>query len=357
MRNDSPTCRIFCSDKIVNDETEIPQKPIIHTPLPAEQCIIISNQYYANGGTLIYHVPQKDFTVESIIGNNNDSNLRIKESTKCEECGIWFNLGSTLRLHNTIVHNGGKGFHCDVCSKVFTQKQIFEAHRLSHTEEKLFKCTICSRGFKRLANMKRHAMTHGQEKDFFCEFCGKGFYFKESLKKHHTTHNRERPYQCRDCNYLCKTLFELDAHKKVHTEEKNDKTDVSMNDVLNKTKDNSADDKVANYQCLICKEKFFDKHTLNDHYMEHTGSVENNISNVDNKKDSITVGVIKSIRYREVELSKQGSSIPVECESCKQIFRTANELKEHERIHTSDNILKTCLDMKNEVINLLPTLL
>ena len=295
-------CRLFCSDKVVNNE----------------ECYMIgrdenNNEKYEMEETYTYHVPHKEFSSE----NNLDKYIDIVESYRCEECNIWFNLKSTMNMHNTIVHNGGKGFTCAVCGKCFSQKKTFELHHLTHVKEKLFKCLICSRGFKRFANMKRHSLTHTQEKNFLCEFCGKGFYSKPSLKEHYTAHNRENPYQCSLCNTLFKTVFELDMHKRVCCSETSKQTDSSMKDVME-------------------RKTLKENNTIFDTSQCKSAS----------KQDACKTNVLK-----------ESGKIPVECQSCNKMFRMSSELKEHERIHTTEKLLKTCLEMKNNVINLLPALI
>ena len=73
------------------------------------------------------------------------------------------------------IHDESKRFKCDVCWKVFSNKNDLVRHYRTHTGEKPFACQICDRKFARKDNLVRHQATHSNVKRFECP---EGRYFK-----------------------------------------------------------------------------------------------------------------------------------------------------------------------------------
>ncbi|OWF51076.1 zinc finger protein 585A-like [Mizuhopecten yessoensis] len=80
---------------------------------------------------------------------------------------------------------------CEVCNKMFGEKQDHERHMRTHTGEKPYQCEICQKTFADKSNLRSHIRNHNGDRSKKCQTCGKGFMFNRDLKKHMASHNNK----------------------------------------------------------------------------------------------------------------------------------------------------------------------
>ncbi|XP_033728450.1 zinc finger protein 26-like [Pecten maximus] len=80
---------------------------------------------------------------------------------------------------------------CEVCNKMFGEKQDHERHMRTHTGEKPYSCEICQKTFADKSNLRSHIRNHNGDRSKKCQICGKGFMFNRDLKKHMASHNNK----------------------------------------------------------------------------------------------------------------------------------------------------------------------
>ena len=85
-------------------------------------------------------------------------NKLILKKFECKECDKKYSDKRALETHIKIIHEGKKdNFVCDICSKVFSRRTSFSAHKLLHTGNfKVYDCNNCTSKFKDKRNLVRH---------------------------------------------------------------------------------------------------------------------------------------------------------------------------------------------------------
>lgn len=89
---------------------------------------------------------------------------------------------------------------CSVCSKVFENSHVLEAHERTHKSPK-YTCEECGKGFSQLRNFKYHVSVHKGTKEFAakCPECDKLFNDKGYLSSHLKIHRNKKEYVCPHC--------------------------------------------------------------------------------------------------------------------------------------------------------------
>ena len=75
-----------------------------------------------------------------------------------------------------------------------------------------FTCQLCSKVFSRRDNYQRHLVTHSGERPYGCQQCGQSFAFLHKLVTHTRTHSSQRPFQCGRCGKCFIDTASLDQH-------------------------------------------------------------------------------------------------------------------------------------------------
>ena len=85
----------------------------------------------------------------------------VHNTTKhmCDSCGLVVNSSEKLESHILKCHTNVVAVHCEICDKVFVNKQKANYHksRMHNSREGTdFKCSECSKEYSSRANLYRH---------------------------------------------------------------------------------------------------------------------------------------------------------------------------------------------------------
>ncbi|XP_061906083.1 P43 5S RNA-binding protein-like isoform X1 [Entelurus aequoreus] len=213
----------------------------------------------------------------------------LKQQLKCSHdgCGATFTKQNRLLEHEA-AHTGKRAWQCTVsgCEGRFTRKSRLSRHMLQHDGVKQVKCTFanCTKSFFHADKLKRHmCYVHGEQDQYYkCTQAGCSLAFKKRrlFKLHQLDHGVAAKFKC--SKQACGAVFDSHVARKAHEK------------------------KHAGYRCpdANCQvvESTWDK--LQKHMVKHPAAFT--------------------------------------CHSCKKVFKRANALRRHKRIHASHKPVLVC---------------
>lgn len=109
----------------------------------------------------------------------------------CDICGKIFKDHAKLKRHRDDVHYvefDGNMFQCDLCPVAKFTKRLLYTHMKSSHIIKEHPCEICGKVFKNRELWRKHQLIHnGAKRNNLCHLCPHqpGFVTTSALKKHH----------------------------------------------------------------------------------------------------------------------------------------------------------------------------
>ena len=180
----------------------------------------------------IYPIKIKKMATSDIIIKEDDSkkNNYILHNSSTDYTDI---ENKIIKEYKKEKNNKNDKYVCDICQKVYTIKNSFQKHLITH-EKKKYICTKCNARFSVYSKLKRHLLIHSDKKDFKCPTCNLAFNLKYNLKVHMRIHNNEKPYICGHPGCFAKfaQLNNLTTHSKIHNNNST-KEEKEKNIVLN----------------------------------------------------------------------------------------------------------------------------
>lgn len=168
-----------------------------------------------------------------------------KSALACELCNESFSTHKFLVSHMAIHY---PNYICDLCGKSFVLRIHLVGHIKTHDIEKI-SCTVCSKLLKK-SSMTRHLKTHtGNNNSYACPHCTERFIsFNTRVKHMEKMHNVDiHRYHCKICSKKFHLASSLSKHvRRCHFQE-------------------------LNVTCEECGKGFFDKKSLVEHMLKHTG--------------------------------------------------------------------------------------
>eukprot|EP00088_Acartia_fossae_P045107 TRINITY_DN4828_c0_g1_i1.p1 TRINITY_DN4828_c0_g1~~TRINITY_DN4828_c0_g1_i1.p1 ORF type:complete len:540 (+),score=53.56 TRINITY_DN4828_c0_g1_i1:49-1668(+) len=193
---------------------------------------------------------------------------------KCDKCAESFASKSSFTTHHKTFHENefnNSGLEvvrdnqasndirimllCDVCKKVFQDKETLKSHELichqkqQSEKEKPFECNICQKRFQHKYDMNVHKERHSATPNYPCteEGCGKRFYTKTDMKRHvKVSHEKQYAGSCHICGRKFQTVGGIEWRQ--HMDSHNAKKSL---------------------KCPFCPKSFSSDYCLKSHLVSH----------------------------------------------------------------------------------------
>ncbi|XP_072266736.1 zinc finger protein ZFAT isoform X2 [Pyxicephalus adspersus] len=206
-------------------------------------------------------------------------------------------------------------------------------------------------------NSSRLAST--QLKIFTCEYCNKVFKFKHSLQAHLRIHTNEKPYKCPLCNYASAIKANLSVHMRKHTGEKFSCDHCSFSCLSKghlKVHVERVHKKIKQH-CRFCKKKYSDVKNLIKHVKETHNLLDKKVKETFDELRLLTREGKRQLLYdchicerkfkneleRDRHMLVHGDERPFACELCNHGATKYQSLELHIRRHPFVYVCSDCL--------------
>jgi hypothetical protein len=278
----------------------------------------------------------QEYSKENIPGISNEPKNELKETTdgfinvySCSACDEDFLSFAKLTAHMKYhIPGAEKPKHaCTVCARKFFTAGALEHHVKMHSY-KPEKCEICQKIYKNKNMLALHKLTHSTTKMHPCQYSNRKFVFASSLEQHLIAdHISELQFLCKGCNKVFNSKVELITHRKSHP-------NVSFKQKV----------KCSEYLCYICGDVFDTFHKLKSHDKQfHESSKKQQKSNFKNPSKYICMYMCevcgKIFKYhallRNHAVVHQERKEQFMCEICGVVWKNRWLLQKHQISHSS----------------------
>ncbi|NXJ65989.1 ZFAT protein, partial [Rostratula benghalensis] len=207
--------------------------------------------------------------------------------------------------------------------------------------------------------MKSSRLGPTQLKIFTCEYCNKVFKFKHSLQAHLRIHTNEKPYKCSYCSYASAIKANLNVHMRKHTGEKFS-CDYCPFTCLSKGHLKVHVERVhkkIKQHCRFCKKKYSDVKNLIKHIKETHDLQDKKVKDVFDELRLMTREGKRQLLYdchicerkfkneldRDRHMLVHGDERPFACELCGHGATKYQALELHVRKHPFVYVCSVCL--------------
>ncbi|XP_060099183.1 LOW QUALITY PROTEIN: zinc finger protein ZFAT [Heteronotia binoei] len=206
--------------------------------------------------------------------------------------------------------------------------------------------------------MKSSRLGATQLKIFTCEYCNKVFKFKHSLQAHLRIHTNEKPYKCSFCSYASAIKANLNVHLRKHTGEKFG-CDYCPFTCLSKGHLKVHVERVhkkIKQHCRFCKKKYSDVKNLIKHIKEAHDLLDKKVKDVFDELRLMTREGKRQLLYdchicerkfkneldRDRHMLVHGDERPFACELCGHGATKYQALELHVRKHPFVYVCSEC---------------
>lgn len=327
----------------------------------------------------------REFRIRSLLKKHSKSCKGIKPPVQkmqpvngvfpCSKCGKTFEQQSVLSKH---MKNSHVMHFCEACpeeSKVsFDKKSALLQHiRAQHPNDPELVCDIegCNKVLRMKADLQKHKLEHVRGYfTYICECCGDMFSNRKKLRKHLLTfHKSEVKHLCAVCVAIMSSVTELAEHVQTNHPLLLHRPYTCQIcgkcwSVSSKAVDHISKVHGKEYKpCKICWKVFTVEKELNDHVENHPPMEDKPVAPV--KKDmnrsrpskstmqqelaalgiDFESGILgKRPAEEEINFEESGKRLrrKYKCTSCKDTFRSIDELKDHKMENHGNQVCKLC---------------
>ncbi|RZC40434.1 hypothetical protein BDFB_001415, partial [Asbolus verrucosus] len=196
----------------------------------------------------------------------------------CKKCGASFQYRSLYYMHLEMVHKRAliaglipkpASYSCDMCSKTFTSKGTYAAHKANHKRKQ---CPICHKELAR-GSLRQHIEDHNDSPQI-CEFCGATLKNKSCLRMHLRYSHNKSTFKCDECGKVFKKKVSCNFHQKSAHGEPTHICDTCGKKFFSANRLNihmkMTHMKLRPYVCEFCNRGFSSKFALTTHRRQHT---------------------------------------------------------------------------------------
>ncbi|XP_074001288.1 zinc finger protein ZFAT isoform X3 [Numenius arquata] len=361
------------------DDIVIPLQPLTvptNVNKDAEELLVVKRKRGRPKGST------KKFCVDEDVAENNpvpseetppgtEEGLELSEvspgSLECRKCNRKFSNTRQLRKHICIlVLNDGEEEGDGGATKIVPVEAAPQESEPT-TPEATVQDQSQRRGYQEYAiqqtpyeqAMKSSRLGPTQLKIFTCEYCNKVFKFKHSLQAHLRIHTNEKPYKCSYCSYASAIKANLNVHMRKHTGEKFS-CDYCTFTCLSKGHLKVHIERVhkkIKQHCRFCKKKYSDVKNLIKHIKETHDLQDKKVKDVFDELRLMTREGKRQLLYdchicerkfkneldRDRHMLVHGDERPFACELCGHGATKYQALELHVRKHPFVYVCSVCL--------------
>ena len=206
----------------------------------------------------------------------SDENVNFFPCT-FEGCGKQYLLKKLLLSHRKTAHQLDGAFKCDHCEFTTSGQRRMDRHVVKHSDARDFICQECGKGYKTDVALKDHILWHTGVFAFKCDLCNTKYLTKGRFNLHKKITHETPPnsFPCPSCDFTCNTKHYLGVHMTKHTGEKKYKCRLSCDKTFRRAPARSKHELIhkgiKNWECPICKKRFYLQEKLQDHIKRHLG--------------------------------------------------------------------------------------
>lgn len=215
----------------------------------------------------------EDYNTEDLETDTDidDDEQSSGDKLTCIFCNLVFTNKETYKEHEVTHLN----YKCNVCGKRYFKETFLKQHQKNaHLKSKNLKCPICNNVFKTVYNLKQHLFTHSNERNYSCSFenCNKQFRQISTLQAHEKIHKQDNRKECPECKRLVTRLKE---HMLTHLDEdekplKCNRCDKAFATKIKLEEHQNIHKNLKHFECDICCKNFNRRSTLYKHKKIHT---------------------------------------------------------------------------------------
>ena len=135
-----------------------------------------------------------------------------KKSHYCHFCNNGFCNVKNLKVHIQKYHQVILNFNCEKCEFITTMDEDLKKHVKEKHSDKKLDCSECNLEFESENELKSHIAEQHKHSAYTCHKCNFTTMKEEVLKEHGNAEHENKKLSCKDCDYVSEKKEELMKH-------------------------------------------------------------------------------------------------------------------------------------------------